>query len=83
MTRILGADIMDLLRPNGGWLMIGDDWEGIEFVACEPVTKAEFEQALADYPKLLADNKTKAEADKAALLAKLGITADEAKLLLN
>lgn len=27
--------------------------------------------------------KTKAEADKAALLAKLGITADEAKLLLN
>jgi hypothetical protein len=29
------------------------------------------------------DARTKAEADKAALLAKLGITADEAKLLLQ
>jgi hypothetical protein len=29
------------------------------------------------------DAKAKAEADKAALLAKLGITADEAKLLLS
>jgi hypothetical protein len=83
MARILGADIMDLLRPNGGWLMIGDDWEGIEFVNCEPVTKAEFEQALADYPKLLADKVNKTAADKAALLTRLGITADEAKLLLS
>ena len=31
----------------------------------------------------LAAEKAKAEADKAALLAKLGITADEAKLLLS
>jgi hypothetical protein len=32
---------------------------------------------------LEAEAKAKAEADKAALLAKLGITADEAKLLLS
>ena len=84
MARILGADIMDLLRPNGGWIMIGDDWEGIEFIDCEPVTKAEFDKALADYPKLLADNKAKAEADKASAQAKLsalGLTADDLKAL--
>ena len=33
--------------------------------------------------KARTDAETKAEADKAALLAKLGITADEAKLLLS
>jgi hypothetical protein len=33
--------------------------------------------------KLKIDANAKAEADKAALLAKLGITADEAKLLLS
>ena len=83
MAKVLGADIMDLLRPNGGWIMVGDDYEGIEFIDCVPVTKAEFDKALADYPKLLADKAAQAAADKAALLAKLGITADEAKLLLS
>ena len=83
MARILGGDIMDYLRPNGGWYMVGDDYEGITIVDCEPVTKAEFDKALADYPKLLADKAAEAATDKAALLAKLGITADEAKLLLT
>jgi hypothetical protein len=29
MDKVLGADIMDLLRPNGGWIMVGDEYEGI------------------------------------------------------
>ena len=33
--------------------------------------------------KVMAEAQAKAEADKAALLAKLGITADEARLLLS
>ena len=37
----------------------------------------------AEQAKGIEDAKIKAEADKAALLAKLGITADEAKLLLS
>ena len=83
MAKILGADIMDLLRPNGGWIMVGDDFEGITFMDCEPVAKAEFDKALADYPKLLADKTEQIATDKAALLAKLGITAEEAQLLLG
>ena len=83
MARIPGSDIMNLLRPNGGWIMRGDEYKGIEFINCEPVTQAEFDKALADYPKLLADKAEQAAKDKAALLDKLGITADEAKLLLS
>ena len=48
-------------------------------------TEAEYAQAAIDLAaaKVLNDKKDKAAADKAALLAKLGITADEAKLLLS
>jgi len=49
------------------------------------MTEAEYAQHLKDMAEAQArkDDKAKAEADKAALLAKLGITADEAKLLLS
>ena len=43
---------------------------------------ADYQAGLEETAQAEAD-KVKAEADKAALLAKLGITADEAKLLLS
>jgi len=48
-------------------------------------TKEEEAQQIKDTQELeqILSNQAKAEADKAALLAKLGITADEAKLLLS
>ena len=48
------------------------------------MTDAEHTQHLESFePKPLTPEQAKAEADKVALLAKLGITADEAKLLLS
>ena len=48
------------------------------------MTDAEYAEHLAALaPKPLTEEEQKAEADKAALLAKLGITADEAKMLLS
>ena len=48
------------------------------------MTDAEYAEHLKSFePKPLTPEQEKAEADKAALLAKLGITADEAKLLLS
>lgn len=49
------------------------------------ITEAEYAQHLKDMAEAQArkDDKAKAASDKAALLAKLGITADEAKLLLS
>jgi len=53
--------------------------EQVDLTADEiAVIKADEAAAIAD-----AEAKAKKEADKEALLAKLGITADEAKLLLN
>jgi hypothetical protein len=75
-------EVLTMLIPGGGWIATGDAYEGIEFIDCEPITKAEFEAGFAKYDNYKAAKDAKALADKAALLAKLGITADEAALLL-
>jgi hypothetical protein len=77
------SQVLGFLIPNGGYYAVGDDYEGIQFLECEPITKAQFEAGFAQYDSWKAEQDTKAAADKAALLAKLGITADEARLLLS
>ena len=78
-----GTDVLTMLIPDGGWYISGNDFEGIQFLECKPITKTQFEAGFAQYDAWKADQDAKAIADKAALLAKLGITADEAKLLLS
>ena len=77
------TDVLRMLFPNGGWTSTGENYEDIEFLECEPITKAQFEAGFAQYDAWKAEQDSKAAAEKAALLAKLGITADEAKLLLS
>jgi hypothetical protein len=80
---VKGSEVLTMLISNGGWIITGNDYEGIQFLECEPITKAQFEAGFAQYDAWKAEQDAKAAADKAALLAKLGITADEAKLLLS
>jgi hypothetical protein len=82
-TLITGADVLEMLLPNGGWVIAGDEYEGIQFLECEPITKAQYEAGFAKYDAWKAEQASKVTANKATLLAKLGITADEAKLLLS
>ena len=78
-----GGEVLELLIPLGGWAITGNEYEGIQFLECEPITKAQFEAGFAQYDAWKAEQHAQMAADKAALLAKLGITADEAKLLLS
>jgi hypothetical protein len=78
-----GAEVLSMILPNGGWYIQGDNYEGIQFLECDAITKAQFDAGFAQYDAWKAEQDTKAATDKAALLAKLGITADEAKLLLS
>ncbi len=77
------SDVLKMLIPQGGWATSGDEYEGITFLECEPITKAQFEAGVAKVDAWKTEQDAKAQAHKAALLAKLGITADEAKLLLS
>ncbi len=83
MTTATFAEVLEYLLPQGGYLTSGEEFSGITFLECEPITEQEFLDGFAkvDAAKK-AEAKAKADA-KSALLAKLGITADEAKLLLG
>ena len=77
------SDVLEMLIPNGGWICTGQDYEGIEFKECEPITKAQFEAGFAAYDAWKSEQDGAKAAEKAALLERLGITAEEAKLLLS
>jgi len=72
-----------MLIPTGGWGAYGSEYEDIVFLEATPITKAEYEAGVLAYPAWKAAKDAEAAATKAALLAKLGITADEAKMLLS
>jgi hypothetical protein len=78
------ADVLRVLIPQGGWASSGDKYEDIEFLDCEPITKQQFDAAVAQYDSLKAAENAKATADKEAAQAKLaalGLTADDLKAL--
>ena len=72
-----------MLIPTGGYGAYGSEYEDIVFLEATPISKAEYEAGVIAYPAWKAAKDAEAAATKAALLAKLGITADEAKLLLS
>jgi len=78
------SQVLGFLIPNGGYYAVGNDYEGIQFLECEPITKAQFTAGFAQY------DAWKAEQDSAAIAAKeeaqsklaaLGLTADDLKAL--
>jgi hypothetical protein len=78
------ADVLSMLIPDGGWILTGSDYEGIEFLECEPITKGQFEAGFAQYDAWKAEQDAQMAADKASATAKLealGLTADDLKAL--
>jgi hypothetical protein len=81
-----GGEVLEMLIPTGGWSILGDDYEGIQFSEAQPITKEAFEAGFAQYDAWKAEQDSKAVADKAALetkLTALGVTADDLKALIS
>ena len=77
-------EMIAIIKSENPTLQIGDDEQGYTQLNAAEYEARVLEWAdsrLADLEQIAAIQQ--AEADKAALLAKLGITADEAKLLLS
>jgi len=78
------TEMIAIIKAENPTLQVGDDEQGYT-----QLSAADYEAQIAEWADArLADEAKVAEAaqtatDKAALLAKLGITADEAKLLLS
>ena len=80
----LHKEVISYLRPDGGIIATGYEYEGIEFVWAEPFTEAEYKAAFAKVDAW----KAKQEADKAAAkasaeakLAALGLDSNDLKAL--
>ena len=81
---ISGGDVLNMLIPTGGWYITGNDYEGIEFLECEPITKAEYKAGFAQYDAWKAEQdaaKASAKATAEGKLAALGLTTDDLRAL--
>ena len=77
-------EALNHLRPQGGFVAYGSDYEGIQFIECEPFTKEEYEAAFAAYDAWKAEQDAKQAAIKTAAEGKLkalGLTTDDLKAL--
>jgi hypothetical protein len=72
-----------MLIPTGSWVITEDDYDSIQWLDCEPITKAEYEAGFAQVDAFKAEQDATKAATKAALLVRLGITEEEARLLLG
>lgn len=76
--------VLGFLIPNGGYIANGNEYEGIEFLECEPITKSQFEAGFAQYDAWKAEQdaaKAAAKTAAEAKLAALGLDADDLKAL--
>ena len=80
-----GSRVLEMLLPDGGWIIVGDDYENITWVDDRPrCSKEEFLAGFAQYEEMKKQEKAEAVAKKAAAeakLAALGLTADDLKAL--
>ena len=72
------TQVLQFIRPAAEWTLRGEELEWLDESQTKP-TQAELIKGLADLEK----SQIAAATQKAALLARLGITADEAKLLIG
>jgi len=85
-TKINAGDVLSFLLPEGGWAIVGEDFDDIQWLdeTKARCTKAQFTAGFAQYGAWKVEQDAKAEADKTAAQAKLaalGLTADDLKAL--
>jgi hypothetical protein len=73
-----GYEVLTMLRPNGGWVIVEDDFNSIRWEKeIEPITEAEYDAGFAQYDAWKAEQDAAKAQAKAALLERLGLTQEE------
>lgn len=79
-----GGDVLTLLRPNGGWVIYGDDYDSIRWDDdSNSISKEEFERGFAQVEAWKREQEAQAKAAKQAILDRLGLTEDELRIVLT
>ena len=77
------GEVLSMLIPTGGWVSRGEDYEGVEFIDCKTITKKQFTDGFAQYDAWKAKQNEAQATAKAAILDRIGLTADELKTILG
>ncbi len=79
-----GADVLNKLIPTGGWVITGDDFDSIHYdEGVKPVTKKQFDDGFAAYDSWKAAKEAEMQTRRNTILDRLGITSEEASILLQ
>ena len=85
MNKISGGDVLEMLIPNGGWVITADDFDSIRYdEGVAPITKKQFTDGFAQYDAWKAEQdaeKAEAKAAAQAKLAALGLTVTDLQAL--
>lgn len=76
-----GANVLGMLIPTGGWVIVGDDFDSIRYdEGVAPITKKQFDDGFSAFDawqQIQENAKTAAAASAVAKLEAIGLTADE------
>jgi len=78
-----GYEVLTMLCPNTEWVVNGNNYSDITWIKEIAVTQKEFEAGFDKYDSWKAAKDAQLTTDKAKLLERLGLTSDEANLLLQ
>jgi hypothetical protein len=79
-----GAEVLEMLIPTGGWVIYGDDFHSIIYDEnVTPLTEKQFNDGFPVYDAYKAEQDTAKATARQAVLDRLGITAEEAQLILG
>lgn len=80
------TEVLQMFRPEGGWIMHNNDYDKIQWLECDPVSRADFDAGFAQYDAWKAEQEEAKKAAKTAAEAKLlalGLTLDDIKALFS
>ena len=79
-----GADVLNKLIPTGGWVIVEDDFDSIRYdEGVAPITKKQFDDGFAAYDAWKTAKEAELQTRKTAILDRLGLTSEEAAILLS
>jgi len=79
-----GSEVMTHFFPNGGYYIQGDDFSTVFYdEGVTPITKKQFDDTFKIIDSIKFQKESEKAAMKTAILDRLGLTAEEAKLLLS
>lgn len=79
-----GREVLEMLAAEAEWVIIGDDFDSIEWIKGKPITKAQFEAGFDAYDNWKIQKDAEVAVKKLSTeskLAALGLDAEDLKVL--